>query len=186
MTDDQDLGRVKLTQAILKTQLDYDPITGIFVWIAVRAGVTTGSVAGSRNTHGYRTIYIMGKCYMSHRLAWLYIYGAWPDDQMDHINGVKDDNRISNLRTVNQFDNAKNQKNREDNTSGCTGVHKHRNKWQARIMADRESVYLGSFDDFNDAVHARKAAELRYGFHENHGRGGIEWMDKYERGKADE
>ena len=121
---------------------------------------------------GYRRIKINGVQYRMHRLVWLYHFGEWPVDEIDHINGERLDNRIDNLRVVTNQENCKNQKLPRNNKSGVTGVHfnKHHQKWQAQIKGDGKLKHLGSFANFEDAVAARKAAEILYGFHENHGR----------------
>ena len=99
-------------------------------------------------------------------------HGAWPKKGIDHINGITDDNRISNLRDVSQSDNMRNMTTPCRNTSGRIGVYWFARdcKWQAQIRADGKTKHLGYFDDINDAIAARKAAEIEYGYHENHGR----------------
>ena len=162
-----------LTQDILKTLLHYSEETGEFTWIKTRAGTAlAGSIAGNIHIKGYRIISIFGKLYKAHRLAWLYTYGKWPEDQIDHINGNRDDNRIDNLRDVSSLENSRNSKIRCTNKSGVTGIcrYKRNNKWVAQISVKGKVINLGHFDNFNDAVIARKMAETKHGFHENHGR----------------
>lgn len=120
---------------------------------------------------GYKQVWVDGRTYLVHRLIWLYVHGAFPTE-IDHINGNRIDNRISNLRDVTKKENAKNSAKRRDNTSGVTGVcwHKSLKKWFARINAEESPLSLGYFDNFGDAVIARKKAEKEYGYHENHGR----------------
>ena len=162
----------EVTQDELKELLSYDPLTGIFRWIKVRSGVRAGEVAGSINGWGYRHISVIGNRYQAHRLAWLYVYGEWPHDQIDHINRDKLDNRINNLRDVNQSVNMRNAQMNKNNTSGVLGVYwvKKRLKWISRINFNGRTHHLGEFNSFPDAVCTRKAAEKEHGYHPNHGR----------------
>lgn len=161
-----------ITQAELKRVLHYNPETGIFIWNIsstnrVRAGCTAGCVS-----FGYILIAVEGERYQAHRLAWLYTYGEWPKDEVDHINHVKTDNRIVNLREVNHKDNLKNQALYKNNKSDVCGVYrnKQRDKWQAGIRVNGKHIHLGLFTDKRSAATARKEAENKYGFHPNHGR----------------
>jgi hypothetical protein len=123
-----------------------------------------GTVAGYLKNTGYITIRINGWNYQAHRLAWLYVHGVWPTDQLDHINGVRDDNRIANLREATSQENNRNAGLRKDNSSGITGVgwHKRRQKFQARIAVDGRLIYLGRFDTLEEAAAARAKAESFY------------------------
>lgn len=163
-----------LTQAKLKEVLHYDPETGVFTWkVPIANCIRVGAVAGSKDSYGYHKIAIKGKTYKAHRLAWLYTHGKFPEEAIDHINGIRDDNRIANLRAVTAQENQRNQKKYVHNTSGVVGVHWHKRhkKWNARIFADNKRIHLGSFSDIALAIEARKAAEKQYNFHPNHGRG---------------
>jgi len=121
---------------------------------------------------GYRHGRILDRVYFAHRVIWALTHGEWPVDQIDHINGVKDDNRIKNLRAVTHQENSKNQKLRDTNTSGHVGVcwYEQTRKWQARIRVNGRCVHLGYFVRKDDAIDARKAAEVEYDYHPNHGR----------------
>lgn len=127
-----------------------------------------GQEAGALSGRGYRNIRIEGKYYLAHRLIWKLLYGEDPEE-IDHINGNRSDNRITNLRSVCHYENMRNRKRGSDNTSGVMGVswHKVNSKWRARIGEE----LLGDFDKFEDAVAARKQAEKELGYHPNHGRG---------------
>ena len=164
--------RDALTQAELKSVLAYDPDTGRFTWVSKVNNFEAGSIAGGPNWHGYLRIKICQTSYQSHRLAFLYMTGAFPVDQVDHINGIRDDNRWLNLRQSTPLMNMKNRRLFRNSTSGTPGVYFHRGarKWMAHIGVGRAQVHLGSFSDKSDAVHARHVAEKEYGFHENHGR----------------
>ena len=140
--------RSKLTQAALRELLDYDPSTGEFVWkIMASTRAVVGSRAGKIDSYGYRSIKFNGLDYRAHRLAWLWIYGVWPTHQIDHINGVRDDNRISNLRDVPYVLNAQNKLGpQKNNKCGLRGVTSKGSKWQAQIRFPGGKCYLGTFD----------------------------------------
>ena len=160
-----------ITQTELKRVLDYNPGDGVFRWkIRPTYRIAPGTVAGWGTGYDYRCIMFGGKTYRSHRLAWLYIYGEFPSHEIDHINGDRSDNRIENLRDVTKFENQRNAKKRHDNTSGVTGVRRRHGKWYARIFVNSKDTDLGFFDDWFNAVCARKAAEHKHSFHPNHGR----------------
>ena len=146
--------------------LDYNPDTGIFI------RKNTGRVTGTKIRSGYLHIRIDNIAYYAHRLAWLYMTEKWPENHIDHINHDKADNRFLNLREVTQQDNARNAKLHKENKSGVTGVgwYKPYSKWRSYIAVDAQHIYLGYFDDKFEAICARKSAENKYGFHENHGR----------------
>ena len=172
-----------ITQEIVREFLDYDPETGILTWKnRDRKWFPSDGIYKSWNTRvagkeaftrlhtkGYLQGAIFHKTYKAHRIIWLYMKGEWPD-QIDHINHNKEDNRWYNLREVSNQENSKNQSQYITNTSGCTGVywHKQGRKWVAQIKVD-DYVYLGRFDLLEDAISARKVAEIKYGFHKNHG-----------------
>ena len=149
----------------LKKILSYDEKTGIFM-VKNNANVT------SHINNMYLIIHIDGVRYQAHRLAWLYVYGKFPNGEIDHINGDESDNRILNLRDVSHAENMKNQRVRSNNTSGVMGVswHKTNKKWCSLIIVNGQRINLGSFVQFHEAVNARKNAEVLYGFHTNHGR----------------
>ena len=132
-----------LTQARLKELLDYDPSTGLFTWKVGRSGVRKGSSAGSLNNHGYMRISIDGKRYQSHIVAFLYMTGSFPHEEVDHMNNIRDDNRWENLREASKYQNAKNTKIRKDNTSGFKGVywHKRHKKWTVQINKNKKTYY---------------------------------------------
>lgn len=140
-------------------------------------GRHAGKVAGSKTTIGYRTVRVPligggSVAVMCHQIAWAMFYGKWPEQIIDHINGVRDDNRPGNLRLTTLKDNARNMCLPRNNTSGFCGVtwDSGIGKWVAQIIVDGRRIYLGSFEDKIDAVAARKLANTRYGFHEGHGK----------------
>ncbi len=157
--------KTDLTAQQLRELLDYDPETGIFTWRVRRGGLASaGSIAGSLCTDGYLQIKINGRPYNAHRLAWVYAYNTWPADQLDHINGIRDDNRLANLREATNSQNQQNQSIRRDNKSGHPGVYwdKRARKWRAQIMVDGKRVNLGSFDDHAAAIVARASGKARH------------------------
>ena len=158
--------RPQLTQERLKAVLYYDEFTGVFTrklnWGKF---YQQGDTAGSITYYGYFVISVDGVEYLSHRLAWLYVHGSWPNKHIDHINGIRTDNFISNLRDVSPTINLQNRRNRQrNNQSGALGVcwHKDSKKWRACIRFDGRQKSLGYFQTVADASEARKAAELIY------------------------
>ena len=135
-----------------------------------------GKKAGRVNSQGYVDIQIQGLRYKAHRLAWCLVHGCIPATmQVDHINHDRSDNRICNLRLVNNEGNQKNSSRRKDNVGGRTGVtwHSTNQRWVAYVRENGRHKHLGSFIEFSDAVRAREKAQSALGFHENHGAAGI-------------
>ena len=162
----------KLTLSRLKEVLHYNPKTGVFTNRITRCNrAIKGTVTGCVNPNGYLLIQIDGTLYRAHRLAYFYENGRWPPADLDHRNGVRDDNRIKNLRPATKSINNKNAKLRKDSTTGVCGVYfdKRRKKYRAQIMIDGKHISLGCYTLFEDAVAARKAAEIEHNFHPNHG-----------------
>jgi hypothetical protein len=159
---------VELTQDYLKSILHYDPdTTGTFTWIKPlgrRSRIRVGYVAGYIDSGGYRSIAINGKHYGEHRLAWLYMTGAWPSLEIDHINQNPADNRWRNLRLATQEQNSCNVARHKKNTSGYKGVawYKQRNKWRARIKVRGKSIHLGLFKSKEFAAWMRDLAAIKY------------------------
>lgn len=131
-----------LTAERLRDLISYDQESGIFVW------KKSGKVAGYITNEGYRNISVDNRMYRAHRLAWLYVTGEWPIDQIDHINGSRDANWFANLREASALENGKNLKKPATNSSGFKGVswHKRSGKWQAVIASDRKTRHIGLFD----------------------------------------
>lgn len=134
--------------------------------------VKVGDVAGWKDEHGYVYIRFMGKLRQAHRIIWEMHHGPIPEGmEIDHINHVTDDNRIENLRLVTRKENCKNVSMSVTNKSGVVGVSwcKRTGKWFASIRVDKRELFLGRYEDKNEAISARKAAEVKYNFHKNHG-----------------
>jgi hypothetical protein len=158
----------------LRKHIGYDPETGRMWWIVATAhAVKSGDPAFSIcSKNGYLHGSFRGVKTYAHRIAFAHYHGAWAPYDIDHINGDRTDNRIENLRSVNRSDNNKNARRAINNTSGVTGVHfdlRHQ-RWMAHIKSDQKFYFLGYFDSKSDAIAARKAAEIKHGFHPNHGR----------------
>jgi len=166
-----------LEHCYLISILEYEKSAGTFIWKVNRKnGSKSGTIAGSpmKTNCGktYWRITINGMQYLAHRLAWFYINKSWPDDQIDHIDGNGLNNNINNLRSVTGLENHRNKRKLSTNKSGFCGIswNKQCNKWIALIKDNNgKRVYLGLFIDKNDAILARKNAELIYGYHKNHG-----------------
>lgn len=155
-----------ITAKQLRELLNYNPETGVFSWsVDLSNGIQSGDTAGSINKDGYMLIGINRRLYYAHRLAWLYIYGQFPKQCIDHINRNKSDNRIANLRSVSHGGNSINRPIQSNNRSGITGVRfdKRRDKWVAEIKSNGKYVYLGVYNNKLEAAKKRRKAEIEYG-----------------------
>jgi len=150
--------KIMITQEKLKEILDYNPETGIFTRL-VRMGQRgkVGDVVGSPHNEGYLVVRIRGKSYLLHRLAFLYMAGYLPENQVDHKNGCGTDNRWLNLREVSNTCNQQNCKMSKNNKSGFNGVswYKQTGKWLARIKINNKAIHLGCYETATDAAIAR-------------------------------
>lgn len=140
----------------LRRVVSYNSETGIFIWIEPTSRrVKRGDVVGSNHRMGYLEASIFGNRVLLHRLAWFYFYGSWPEGVIDHINGNKKDNRICNLRDVDQVINGMNRTSiNKNNSTGIRGVvfHKKSGKYMVRI----QEKYVGLFKNISDAEIAMK------------------------------
>lgn len=157
--------RPELTIGTLKRLLSYDPETGIFSRLTRQQGVSrVGTIAGTPKGNGYRMLSVAGHRCLAHRLAWFYMYGVWPEQHIDHINGCRDDNRIVNLRDVSIQVNMQNTRvPRKNNGCGFLGVSfdKVRGKYQAGITVGWKRFALGRFDTPESAHAAYLAAKRK-------------------------
>ena len=154
-----------LTADRLREILSYDYKTGEFRWRAKTCRkVVIGRIAGWLDNYGYLTIQIDGKNYKGHRLAWLYIYGEWPPDDVDHKDTVRHHNWIDNLRLATRSQNFANRRFSGKNTSGFKGAsyHKRSKKFVAQIQKNGIHTYLGCFLTAEEAhaVYVAKAKEV--------------------------
>lgn len=158
--------RDDLSSDLIREMMDYDPLAGEFRWKVSRGRhARIGRVAGHFDTSdGYIKIGINGTRYGAHRLAWLYATGQWPKHEIDHINGVRDDNRIVNLREADDGQQARNAARRKDNVSGKRGVcfDDKSGKYLSYIDFNGERTILGKCDTLAEAITLRLAAETKY------------------------
>lgn len=135
-----------LTVERLKQVLNYNSNTGEFTWIiSLSRRVKIGEKAGTYRNNGYNKINIDGNSYFSHRLAWLYVYGIWPKENIDHINNIPDDNRIKNLREATQSQNNMNRASYGNKVCIAKGVYKFKGKYAVRIS-------LGTYETAEEAI----------------------------------
>ena len=155
-----------ITQAELKEVLEYNPDTGVFIRVKSNKyfnnRVKVGDVAGSKNNQRYISIKIKGKTYKAHRLAYLYMTGNFPKNDIDHINHIRDDNRWVNLRDATDLQNGSNRVKHKNNTSGYKGVcwSKLHKKWRARIKYMYKYIHLGLYNTPEEAAEAYKKKSI--------------------------
>ncbi len=170
-----------LTAELVRELLDYNPDTGVLTWrrralhwfatdraYAIWNTRFAGAPAGgAKNATGYKEVRIFYRCFLAHRVMWLWMTGEWPPGEIDHIDHDRANNAWLNLRAVSTAENLKNASRRRDNTSGVTGVCWHANvgKWMVRVGR----TYIGVYASFDEAVAARLAEQDARGFHANHG-----------------
>lgn len=155
----------------IKDFLSYDPDTGVFKWVK-RSGPRSvpGKVINNYTDLGYMKVVFRNVHYPAHRLAWWWVYGDMPPEEVDHINGDRADNRICNLRLATRRENTRNARVRRDNTSCLKGVSPERGKFRARITVNGKRIYLGAFSTKEEAYKVVCAArESLHGDFCNHG-----------------
>ncbi len=153
-----------ITQERLKEILHYNPASGLFVWkINIPGVVAIDDYAGHLDTIGYIIIKIDGKKYKAHRLAFLYMTGKIPAE-VDHKNGITNNNSWSNLRQASRSENCRNARRYSNNKSGHKGVYWHARsqRWVAKITVNKKVIQLGTFVEKSEAVRIRKQATLQY------------------------
>lgn len=162
----------KLTQKRVKELFNYDQHTGRLVWkIRTSNRIKIGDTAGSKSKNGYLLVGVGGITYSAHRIIYLWMTGAFPEVETDHENHQRADNRWFNIKSVTHQSNGKNKSLSKRNTSGHIGISKskERGKWEAYITVSRRKINLGRFNDITDAITVRREAEVKLGFHKNHG-----------------
>ncbi len=159
-----------ISQEQLKKLYKYDEYTGKFTRLVRTGRFNIGTKVGSIQSTGYIHIAINKKTYKAHRLAWLYMHGKMPTNFIDHKNENRSDNRIINLCEATRCQNQQNRGPTKRNTTGHKGVSfaRDRNKFTAQIGINKQKIRLGYFDDIKDAIKARKAAEVKYGWNNHH------------------
>ncbi len=171
--------RNEITQSMVRDWFNYDVSTGVFTrtkdYDSHGKIKPVERVITHKNNRGYLWTGVFGKTCLVHRLVWLWMTGKHPEGEIDHINGVRTDNRWVNLRDVNSFENSRNQGVRKDCTSGVRGVtwcdrtnHRGRSYWLARISHKGKRYTLGRFNKLEDAIKARREAEEHFKYHPNH------------------
>ena len=180
----------EITQELLLSILRYEPDTGKLYWLERPVSLFTdgkqtanhscrawnGNFAGkeaftSHNSDEAFIGSIFDRMYIAHRVSWFMEYGKWPLE-VDHSDHCPNNNRFETLREVSHLENQRNRSMNSNNKSGVTGVRREKGRpnWSAIIGVKGKVIRLGKFKDINDAIAARKAAEIKYNFHENHGK----------------
>jgi hypothetical protein len=172
-----------ITVEVVRSLLRYDPVTGVFTWrersveyfrdtkqqtashsCAIWNGKYSGTTAGRMREDGYWEIRILGRFYRGHRLAWFYVTGEWPGDEIDHRDLDSSNNRWANLREATSSQNKANNGIRSNNRSGFKGAawERRSKKWRACIRVNRKTIHLGYFDAAEEAHAAYCAAAEKY------------------------
>lgn len=150
-----------ITYARVMEQLSYDPETGELRWkVPSCNSVKAGNVAGALAPDGYRCIKLGPKIFGAHRLAWFIVHGEWPDGEIDHINGIRDDNRIANLRDISRQGNVHNRR-KSWSASGYLGVSRNHGRWRASISVNGRTITIGNFGTPEEAHAAYLEAKRR-------------------------
>jgi len=158
--------RHDLMHSDLLRLVNYDRETGRFTRLK------TGKLCDTCSTHGYLKVSINGYAYSAHRLAWFYVTKNWPDEEIDHADHDRANNKFSNLSPASRSKNARNTSLRSDNKTGTPGIDKlPGGTWRARITYNKTTHTVGCFETKEQAISARKDAEVNFNFHANHGRG---------------
>lgn len=157
------MSRVRKSRDVVSELIGYDPISGTFFRKKTLSPNTRDGDPTFIDKQGYAWIYVGGSKHKAHHLAWLLTYGVWPQMDIDHINGERSDNRISNLRLATNQQNCANAKVSVLNTSGHKAVRKRNGKWQVRIGAGGR-IHVGAFETLEEAILERdKALSSEYG-----------------------
>jgi len=147
-----------------KELFDYDPETGILIWRVrpcINSHVKIGDIAGSMHNGGYRKVKFKGKMYLAHRVIWIILTGKWPENYIDHKNGIRDDNILCNLRAATRGENSQNVKSHSN--TGISGVHLRKDgRYLANLRLDGKYVLGTVFKNLEDAVAAVTAAKRKY------------------------
>ena len=154
------------SQGLLRELYDYNQDTGEFV----RKTKTGTKKIKPILSSSYRQARVKGTKFSVARLIWMWVYGQDPKNMwIDHINGNKTDNRIKNLRLVSPIENARNMRLYKTNKTGVAGIDMYKGKYRVRIKINKNEIFLGYYEDLDEAIDVRKKAEQHFGFHKNHG-----------------
>ena len=153
--------REQVTLDRARERLSYDPQSGVLTWATSPSRrIRVGQTAGYSGTNGYVVVRLDGLNYHAHRLGWFLHHGVWPQKELDHINGVRHDNRLANLRDVDRSTNMSNRKGPDrDTKTGVLGVYQHRNRYVAQRRVNGVHRYLGTFNTADEAGMAYLAAD---------------------------
>ncbi len=155
-----------LTLEQLQARLNYNSETGIFTWLPGQTRPRIKKESAGTKNDGYIKIQISKAKYIlnSSRLAWLYFYKKWPDKQIDHIDGNRENNAIKNLREATPQQNSQNRKRKKTASSKYKGMlwHKRLKKWQPMIVVNKKIIYLGLFKNEEEAAEAHRLAAEKY------------------------
>lgn len=151
-----------LTLERLQEILSYNPDTGVFLWVKPRAiRHNVGDIAGGIDARGYRRIVVFGRSVAAYRLAWFFSFGTWPPEDVDHINGIRSDDRLANLRLASRSQNNCNRGPQKNNRTGYIGVHPDHGTYRARINFQRRRINIGNFPTADAAARAYDAEAKR-------------------------
>jgi hypothetical protein len=150
---------LKIEHSRLRELLEYNPETGVFTRKYSKRSKNPNRIAGSVDKLGYRYLMVDGTTYPAHHLAWFWVTKTWPEGELDHKNGVRDDNSFGNLRPASHHQNMQNRGRPSNNKSGFKGVCAEGSKWRAYIGSNGKRYSLGTYDS-PEETHAayRKAA----------------------------
>lgn len=147
---------------LIVKHLAYCPNTGVVTWIKPmqRRRRKAGDEAGSLSSLGYRQIQIKGRVFRAHRIAWFLSFGEWPTKMIDHINGIRTDNRLCNLRLVDHRTNCENKRRAQENSrTGVLGVSAKNGRFYARIVVAGKKRFLGVYESISEAQAAYLSAK---------------------------
>ncbi len=150
---------MKLTQEYVHELFCYDYDTGKLYWRVNKSNGRKGNEVGTDDGRGYLKTSINKKMYKLHRIIYLYHHGYIPENDVDHEDRDRKNNKIHNLREISKSCNVNNQGLSKTNTSGVKGICRYKGKWRSRICINKKELCLGSYTDFTEAVYARFAAE---------------------------
>lgn len=160
----------------IRQNLEYDPEAGTLIWLTNgtynrKVGAIAGTAQKQKCGKWYVRVKIRGKSFGAHNVAWFLKTGCWPEMLIDHQDGNGLNNKWSNLRAASPEQNQRNRRLNANNKSGVSGVmQRSPTRWEVQIKGEGKLLYIGSFKTFDEAVQARRDAELKYGYHPNHGK----------------